>query len=185
MSSSASRVSATTRATRSPKGSAPTARIPTASESADPGTTPRAARTASTWPIANQSPDPVLTRSAAPEASLAALTPGPALVDAVAHAVTIAVAGVVGRVTGRREPRRRKPSDDGGRDTVGLALDEVGGRGDLVGHGTRRHRHHPPVDVALAAVVEQHAQPGGAEGEVGEPGPPRPSGGVAEDDRER
>ena len=77
----------------------------------------------------------------------------------------------------RAADERRRPA---GR----LAEGELGGRGDLVGHGPDRRAHDPAVGVGLTAQVVERADPGHADRDVDDPPAPRPTERVRHDDRQ-
>ncbi len=70
---------------------------------------------------------------------------------------------------------------DRDRDAGRLLLDQVGGRGDLVGDGSHRDLEQVPERVGLAAMVAQRRDPGRADRGVGLAGSPWPAHRVGDD----
>jgi hypothetical protein len=90
-----------------------------------------------------------------------------------------------GRHEGPARPavvRQREPAHDRDRHALGLALDELGGRGELVRHGDLGDLEHRAVAVGRPAGVADGGEPGHADGEVDLPDPPRTARGVGHDD---
>ena len=73
-------------------------------------------------------------------------------------------------------------TDQGGRAAGRLAECELGGRGELVGHGTDRRAHDPAVVVGDAAQVLERRQARHADRDVDDAPAPRPAERVAHDD---
>src|SRR5215831_19878141 len=77
-----------------------------------------------------------------------------------------------------------EPADDSYGNTVELAHDGLGRRGQLIGDGEDGRLQHVAGGVLLAQVALQRLEPGHPDGDVREPLAPRPSEGVRDDDAE-
>ena len=88
----------------------------------------------------------------------------------------VAGGAVPGRAGHAAQQRRRDPAR--------LALDQVGGGGDLVGHGGLGDLQDAPVVVGAAAVIGDRAHPGQPDGRVGLAQPPGPPEGVGDHDHD-
>lgn len=76
----------------------------------------------------------------------------------------------------------RQPPHHGDRQPRGLALDEITGGGQFVRRGHDRRAQRIAVGIRAPAQIVQHAHPGGADRDVGEPRAPRSPEGVGDDD---
>ncbi len=80
--------------------------------------------------------------------------------------------------------RSARPRTTAARPAVELALDQVGGRGELVGDRRGGDRQLVAVLVGAPGVVVQHVEAGGADRDVGLPVAPGPAGGVGDQHRD-
>ena len=89
-------------------------------------------------------------------------------------------------ISSATEPRRSQSAvhapDDGHRNARGLAHDELGGRGDLVGHADLGGLELPTEGVGGAPEIDHGGHPGAADGHVGDALAPGPAEGVGDDD---
>src|ERR1039458_3924587 len=117
---------------------------------------------------------------AKPQDSRAAPVPPARIVTRMGSPEEVHVGGADQLPPAARGPLQVQPADDDGGDPLGLAHDQLGRRGDLVGH-----RHHRGVEghaevVGASPVVDRCRYPGHAQGDVAEPDPPGAAEGVAD-----
>ena len=75
-----------------------------------------------------------------------------------------------------------QPAHHGDRQGGQLALDQIGGRGDLVGHRNLGHHQLVAVRIDGTRIAVQHSQTGGTDGGVDLAVAPGPAHGVGDDD---
>jgi hypothetical protein len=75
-----------------------------------------------------------------------------------------------------------EPAHERDRDPTGLALDEVCGRGDLIGHGDDGRLHGTTLRIGESAQVVEHGHAGDSDRGVGESVAPGPAQGVGHHD---
>ncbi len=88
---------------------------------------------------------------------------------------------VATRVRACSDDKLGQPAHHRDRHLIGLALDEFGGRCDLVGHCRDRHLERVAESVGLAAVVAQRQQAGRSDRDVGLAVAPRAAHGVGDE----